>query len=888
MKNNPSMQTLKPAAAALAALLSLATASAQVTVYSEDFDTDNTANWLVNVAGAGYSIADFYFDYSTVGIPAAPNSAGGTTRGLKLAANLGSGGVFPSGISVSPMNFGITVNFEMRFDLWMNYIRSGVGSTEVGGAGYGTAGTAAQVAGVADSIFIGASTDGGTTADYRVYGPGVAISYQDTDHIIRTNLTTPLVYAAGGRNNTLSYYTTRFPAQPVPEAQTNLFPRQAGTVSPAGSISFKWHDVKLRKVGRYITYYIDEHLIATVDSDDATTTAGGSPAPLGGTNIHFNLYDINAGGSTDIDSTNLLFALFDNVRITDFTNVVTVEATTPTSKEGSGAPAVFTLSRSAAGDALTINYTMTGTATSGDDYGVLSGSVTFDPTAVSTNITIEVTDDAVAEASETVIFNITPDPSYVSGGSATVTIEDNEPNVLTVSSVTSQMYERTNDYCSMTVSRLGDLQAPAYTVNFAFAGTASGSDFYLPGIVTMEPGVGTTNFNISPVEDTLYEGNETVVVVLVATGQYTVGSPGLVVNTLVDATTAPEDLLFFDDFDDSFFASMWTIYTADTNGPTSDNSIAYAFDYSGLGIPPSPHGSGTTLGLLLTVNKSDLDARAAVVNMYPTDQNFSGDFALRFNMLLSVAAGTAIATEQALCGINHSGLNTNWFRYSAGGVGSPDWAFDGIFCAIGADAGAAAPGDYGLFSGPNAPATVGPNPTTLITAPASIFSTNEFKRPPYSLAGAPGSNPAAVSSPTPIWTDVELSKIGNAVTLKINNTIIISTNITGQTSGNIMLGYQDPYDSIGNTTSFVVFDNVRVVRLTGLKIGAVEDLGANIQFDFTFDLNAGPSSLKVESASVVSGPYADAGASIVQLAPGSFRATVAKSGSEQFYRIRHP
>ena len=506
MKKSFYIQTVKPLAAALAVALSVAQARAQVTVYSDNFDVDNTANWIMNVTGAGLSFADFYFDYSTVRVPSAPHSTGGTTRGLKLAANLGAAGVFPAGISVSPMNFGITANFELRFDLWMNYIKSGNGSTEVGGAGYGTAGTAAQVAGVADSVFIGASTDGGTAADYRVYGPGVAISYQDADHILRTDPTSPLVYAAAGRNNTAAYYTTNFPAQPVPEAQTNLFPRQTGTVAPAGTIAFKWHDVKLRKVGRSITYFIDDALIATVDSIDAqtiTNAAGGTPAPLGGTNIHFNLYDINAGGSTDSDATNLLFALFDNVRITDFTNVVTVEVTTPSTKEGSFNSAVFTLSRSAAGEPLTINYTMSGTASNGSDYIALPGSATFGAAETTVTIEVEAMDDAVAEETETVVFNITPSAGYVSGESAAVTIEDNEANVLRLSPVAPQMYERTNDYCSMRITRLGDLQAAAYGVNLSFAGSAGSGDFSPPATVMMEPGLISTNFIIRPIEDSL-------------------------------------------------------------------------------------------------------------------------------------------------------------------------------------------------------------------------------------------------------------------------------------------------------------------------------------------------------------------------------------------------
>jgi hypothetical protein len=65
------------------------------------------------------------------------------------------------------------------------------------------------------------------------------------------------------------------------------------------------------------------------------------------------------------------------------------------------------------------------------------------------------------------------------------------------------------------------------------------------------------------------------------------------------------------------------------------------------------------------------------------------------------------------------------------------------------------------------------------------------------------------------------------------------------------------------------------------------DLGANVQFDFTLDLNDTVAAFQVQRASAATGPYAAATATIVQLSPGTYRATVAKSGSAQFYRIRH-
>src|ERR1043165_7639833 len=76
---------------------SVATCKAQSLVYSQNFDADDSANWASNsIATGGDSLsfngADFNFDYSTVGIPSAPNSTNGTTKGLKVWANLGPGG----------------------------------------------------------------------------------------------------------------------------------------------------------------------------------------------------------------------------------------------------------------------------------------------------------------------------------------------------------------------------------------------------------------------------------------------------------------------------------------------------------------------------------------------------------------------------------------------------------------------------------------------------------------------------------------------------------------------------------------------------------------------------------------------------------------------------
>jgi hypothetical protein len=151
----------------LAAGTFLLAPTANANLYYENFDTDVTSAWAMNASTGGSQAANFYFDYSTVGIPAAPNS-GGTTRGMKLQANLfGTTGTFPGGVSVSPIGQSFGGDYRLQFDMWMNFNgpmpAGGNGTTQAGGAGIGTSGSNAQVAGspTINSLFFSTTVDGG-------------------------------------------------------------------------------------------------------------------------------------------------------------------------------------------------------------------------------------------------------------------------------------------------------------------------------------------------------------------------------------------------------------------------------------------------------------------------------------------------------------------------------------------------------------------------------------------------------------------------------------------------------------------------------------------------------------------------------------------------------
>jgi hypothetical protein len=285
--------------AAIAAMFALSSASFGAALYSEDFEVDPTASWTVN-NGPSDEAHNFFFDYSTVGIPLAPNATSGGTRGLKLQANQANG-IF-SGMSTSPTGKSFTGDYRVLFDWWANFNGpfpvGGSGSTQLSTFGIGTAGASAQwPGGTQNSLWFAATGDGNSSSDWRAYSTAAPTSYADAS----------TVYAAAGagnRNASHAYYAG-LGTNTAPAAQLGLFPQQTGTTL-VGSSSMEWHQVEIKKQGTTATWTVDGLLIATVDLTTVT---------LSGNNIFFGHSDTNATSSSDVNDGALLFTLIDNVRV---------------------------------------------------------------------------------------------------------------------------------------------------------------------------------------------------------------------------------------------------------------------------------------------------------------------------------------------------------------------------------------------------------------------------------------------------------------------------------------------------------------------------------------------------------------------------------------------
>lgn len=211
---------MKPAICAALWGLSLAflTSSAFGQLYSQNFDADDTANWTVNGSTVTDYFADFFFDYSSIGIPSAPNSTGGSTRGLKMQANL-INGVF-GGFSVSPTGQSFTGDYVLSYDMWQSYqgvtfvpassggpsggIRQGQssGTTNLAYGGIMTSGTYSNSAGFSDSVFFAATPDGDSASDYRAYSSDKVVSYNTP------NLLPSIDTAYNAADNAATYFAT--------------------------------------------------------------------------------------------------------------------------------------------------------------------------------------------------------------------------------------------------------------------------------------------------------------------------------------------------------------------------------------------------------------------------------------------------------------------------------------------------------------------------------------------------------------------------------------------------------------------------------------------------------------------------------------------------------
>ena len=221
--------------------------------------------------------------------------------------------------------------------------------------------------------------------------------------------------------------------------------------------------------------------------------------------------------------------------------VVDFNTTSSNGAESTSSKALTVDLSAASSQNVTVDYAVTGTATgSGTDYTLANGTLTISAGSTSGTITIaSIVDDSLDETNETVIVTLSSPNNATLGSDSvhTYTITDNDNAPVVDFNATSSSGAESVSSKALTVD-LSAASGQDVTVDYAVTGTATGSgtDYTLAnGTLTISAGSTSGTITIaSIVDDSITEGNETVIVTLSSPSNATLGSDDVHTYTITD------------------------------------------------------------------------------------------------------------------------------------------------------------------------------------------------------------------------------------------------------------------------------------------------------------------------------------------------------------------
>lgn len=189
-----------------------------------------------------------------------------------------------------------------------------------------------------------------------------------------------------------------------------------------------------------------------------------------------------------------------------------------------------------------VGYTVGGTATQGEDYNLLPGTITFAANETAKLLPLTIIANAGTELSETVIVTLTNPVGAELGAvtTHTVTITDSNVAIVSIAAAAPSIIEG-GDPTEFTISRSGPTTL-ALNVAYTVSGSASnGTDYTaLSGTVSIPAGQASVTLPLTQVDDAAAEPDETVIVTLGSSPDYAVGNSSNATVTLFDNDSPPQ------------------------------------------------------------------------------------------------------------------------------------------------------------------------------------------------------------------------------------------------------------------------------------------------------------------------------------------------------------
>ncbi|MCB1129067.1 MAG: hypothetical protein KDM81_21390, partial [Verrucomicrobiae bacterium] len=306
----------------------------------------------------------------------------------------------------------------------------GSGSTEFAIFGLNQGGDKVNWAGAPDSdgVWFAVTGEGGASRDYRAYeGFSFAAPLE-------------LVNDAAGFFDRDEDGTYEFE---VNSTQAATFPLKAFFPSPdfetPGAPGKRWVQVEVRSVNDELTWVMNGYVIA--QRYNLSGYYIGSPM--------IGYMDVFTSIASPREEN---FVVYDNFRIVDYSSgdlppSLSVVASDPEGSEPGGDTASFTITRVGnTSQALTVPYTVGGTATPGEDYEALPGTAVIPAGTDSVVVTVTPLDDHQGEPEETVTLALVSTPGTYEVGPlfrTTVSIlDDGDTTTVNIAALGDQTYER--------------------------------------------------------------------------------------------------------------------------------------------------------------------------------------------------------------------------------------------------------------------------------------------------------------------------------------------------------------------------------------------------------------------------------------------------------------
>lgn len=300
----------------------------------------------------------------------------------------------------------------------------------------------------------------------------------------------------------------------------------------------------------------------------------------------------------DTDYYDLGSASSSSLQLIDDTNDTgsIITAVGSTVSESSTTPGSFTLSRS--GDnstALTINYTVDGSAKPGIDYGVLTGVVTFAAGSSTATIPVSTIDDNWKEGPETVAITLSQpfDNSDVyldTTAPVTLTIQDDPSDTGWVLSITpiGDIQEGAGTQSAFVIHTSGGSSGSfSYQLHYKVDGSEVSSET----LVTKVLKVGDADITIlaTPVDDNVASDSQKTVELQLLGSGYDIGVGGTTAEVgVIDDDTSLE--VHFDERNPSFWHGGTRVRVCRHGNKASDIEVNYAFSGPTEYIMNRPNG----------------------------------------------------------------------------------------------------------------------------------------------------------------------------------------------------------------------------------------------------------------------------------------------------------